>query len=88
VADRQAIIERAEAFVHQLQCDLSLLDIPRSRQNPKILWVDDAEVVGASANLPSGESSLKIASIVSLNAPPTWTCSNHRVMSAIAILLW
>ena len=28
VADRQAIIERTEIFVYQLQCDLSLLDTP------------------------------------------------------------
>jgi hypothetical protein len=25
---------------------LYLLDIPRSRHNPKILWIDDAEIVG------------------------------------------
>ena len=28
MADRQAIIERMEIFVHQLQCDLSFLDTP------------------------------------------------------------
>ena len=30
----------------RLPADLLKLYIPRSRQNPKILWVDDAEVVG------------------------------------------
>ena len=36
----------------------------------------------------NAEYSLKIANVVSLNAPPTCSCSNHRVMSAMAILLW
>ena len=35
-----------KAYIAAMLCKLGVNTIPRSRHDPKILWVDDAEIVG------------------------------------------
>jgi uncharacterized membrane protein HdeD (DUF308 family) len=46
IAHRRELSGKWEWILVNGVIDLILAGIPRSRQNPKILWVDDAEVVG------------------------------------------